>query len=911
VNDARNNPEVVAEVREFLKNPTHFFAECQAVNAYENDLVNGLFLTPNGFLIGIKPGQNVDFYNDDSPFAQLDGVFESVGGSEPSYTLPPGDSYKAGGIVMITQAGTPEGVNDVWMTGYLDGICPPQSEFCGTLGKVSYLGGHEYDVKLPISTNPKTNGTRLFLNSLFEAQCATQAGLPYVLVSKSAPATVTIPTITFSINYSNFGPGIALGAVLTDTIPPGSAFVSATGGGTFAGGVVTWNLGNLGVGEGGSVDFTVTLSGFGTYQNSAELDYKVGLNAFTRTSNQTSTVYDSDTDGDGVVDSQDICPNHYNPNQDLQNDVESCGACGTVCTVQNGTPACVAGSCLVLSCAPTHADCDGLYATGCEYARSGFADDEANCGGCGQLCDPLNATGLCSGGSCGIGSCDSGWSDCNGVPGDGCEYADAGFQTDPAHCGDCATACNPATETCESGSCKPSTCPAGLADCAPPAGDCETDVTADPATCGGCGLVCDPPNAGGACAAGACGVGSCDAGFADCDALPGNGCEYASAGFQDDEANCGGCGAVCDPPNATGVCVAGSCTILPCDPGFVDCDGAVATGCEVPAASLQDDETHCGGCNQPCAPANGTGACVAGQCTLSGCDAGHHDLDTDPSNGCEYACTPSGSPETACNGADDDCDGQIDESYAPTSCGTGACAAAGTCSAGAESCTPAAPSPEGPASSSTCADGVDNDCDGMGDALEPSCVCATSAECDDGDACTIDQCVGQIRAHPQDPACADGGMPDGGDGAAGAAAGGQGGVGGTGDGGMTGADAGEDVSAGGTAAGGEGGTAQGGSAGEQPGGAGGSGAVAAAGSGGSPAEAGTAAAGPLDGSASGGSAGAGTPPGAGADAGDEGGCGCRIPARASRDAAWLLLAAAGSLSLRRRPRRRTAGRAHG
>ena len=148
VNDAQNNPEVVAEVRRFLNFPTHFFAECQAVNAFENDQVNGLFLTPHGFVIANRPN-DVDFYNPSSPFAQIDGTFQTVGGSEPSYSLPVGEAYKAGGITMITRAGTPEGIQDVWMTGYLDGECPPNSDICFSFGKVSYLGGHEYSTSLP------------------------------------------------------------------------------------------------------------------------------------------------------------------------------------------------------------------------------------------------------------------------------------------------------------------------------------------------------------------------------------------------------------------------------------------------------------------------------------------------------------------------------------------------------------------------------------------------------------------------------------------------------------------------------------------------------------------------------------------------------------------------------------------
>lgn len=170
VADAEANPEVVAEVGEYLTHNTHFFAECQAVSAFEN---LGHFLTPNGFEFADQP-VDYDFFRADSPFAQMDGPFESVGGSEPAYTLPPGDSYFFADTVIITAAGTPEGESDVWMTGFRDGLCAPDEHECPGSGKVSYLGGHRYDVDVPISANPTTQGARLFLNSLFEAPCALE-----------------------------------------------------------------------------------------------------------------------------------------------------------------------------------------------------------------------------------------------------------------------------------------------------------------------------------------------------------------------------------------------------------------------------------------------------------------------------------------------------------------------------------------------------------------------------------------------------------------------------------------------------------------------------------------------------------------------------------------------------------------
>ncbi|MEZ4448097.1 MAG: DUF11 domain-containing protein, partial [Nannocystaceae bacterium] len=301
VGDAEKNPEVVAEVREFLTHPTHFFAECQAVNAFENLDPHGFYLTEHGFEIGDGP-KEYTFLQADEPFNQMDGEFQSVGGSEPAYTLPQGDSYKASDIVMITEAGTPTGVNDVWMTGNLDGICPA-SEGCLTAGKVSYLGGHEYSTDVPISQNPDSMGTRLFLNSLFEAPCATLEGLPVITVDKSAPASVDEPTVVFTVDYKNEGPTTALAASLRDPLPAGTTFVAASEGGMLDGADVVWDLGNLGVGEGGQVSFTVTLDDIGEYKNVATLHYQVGLNVFTVDSNQTSTLYGVDATSGGETSS--------------------------------------------------------------------------------------------------------------------------------------------------------------------------------------------------------------------------------------------------------------------------------------------------------------------------------------------------------------------------------------------------------------------------------------------------------------------------------------------------------------------------------------------------------------------------------------------------------------------------------
>lgn len=870
VNNALANPEVVAEVRQYLTHPTHFFAECQAVNAFENLVPYGHFLTPNGYLIKAQPA-NVAFHNFSSPFAQIDGAFATVGGSEPAYALPAGDSYKAGGITMITEANSAEGVWDLWMTGYLDGACPPFSDGCGSLGKVSYLGGHQYTTAVPITNNPKTQGVRLFLNSLFDSACASQSGFPSISLTKSGPAITLSSMVTFTINYVNSGPSVALNAVLTDTLPPGASFVSATNGGTYAAGKVTWNLGNLGDDEFGAVSVTVNFGSLGTYTNTAHLNYKVGLNGFGLDSNQTSTTYDIDSDGDGVLDGLDICPGDPNPLQDLSTDVLNCGACGNICPSANGVAGCVGGVC-VLSCLQGYSDCNGLPQDGCEFDNAGFGVDEANCGGCGVLCNPLNASGLCVGGVCGLGTCNAGYSDCNGLLGDGCEYNDMGFATDEQHCGGCGVQCA-AGFVCLSGVCTVSNCPLGLSDCNGLPGDgCEYNNTGfgnDPANCGGCGVVCSPAQATGVCTGGVCQIGVCMAGYSDCNGLPGDGCEYNNTGFGSDPANCGACGQQCQLAHAVDACSNGACVVASCDAGYSNCDGLMGNGCEYDNTGFGNDPMNCGGCGVLCNPANAAGSCMGGVCGVGMCDAGYVDLDGQAGNGCEYACTFMGGVDMTCDGQDDDCDGLMDEDYVPGTCGQGACVASALCVSGVENCTPLSPTLEGPPGAPTCSDGIDNDCNGDMDAMDVSCTgCMTAADCDDGNPCTDDQCVNSLCSHIGIANCGAGGAGGGGMGGGGMGGGGTGG-GGTGGGGTGGGMGSSSTSS--------------------------SGATSSSGSSSSG----------MTGSSTSSSASGGASSG-GNDSGDEGGCACRaagMPKDKSIPGLWLalgaLMAVVGRRSIRR------------
>ena len=172
---------------------------------------------------------------------------------------------------------------------------------------------------------------------------------------------------------------------------------------------------------------------------------------------------------------------------------------------------------------------------------------------------------------------------------------------------------------------------------------------------------------------------------------------------------------VCYTAGATyceGGVVKDSCAPLPkaeafdftCDSLDGDCDGSV-------------DEDYL-----PVATACGMGVCVAAGITscVNGAVAD--------------SCTPGPKAEAAdltCDGLDGDCDGATDEDYLPlaTSCGVGACAAAGntSCVAGGvtDSCVAGSPSAE------TC-DGIDNNCNGATDDGVPSQSFYTGAAGTDG-----------------------------------------------------------------------------------------------------------------------------------------------------------------------------------
>ena len=282
-------------------------------------------------------------------------------------------------------------------------------------------------------------------------------------------------------------------------------------------------------------------------------------------------------------------------------EVSSCGGCERRCTTQHGTTSCVEGVCLPSCVAGISGDCDGDTLNGCEVAL----DDNAEaCGSCSLRCSNPHGTTRCAAGVC-MPVCDSGYSDCDGDPTNGCETVIA---TNPMHCGACNVGCDTSFQVCAAASCQVSTCPAGQGDCDAVASDCETELTSNVEACGFCDNVCSVSHGTPSCVAASCAIAACEPGFDDCDGLVTSGCEANLAG---DPAHCGGCGQACANPHGTTSCAGGTCSPT-CSVGWGNCDSVAQNGCETPFGTV----ANCNSCGNVCpnAMSGASAVCNAGVC---------------------------------------------------------------------------------------------------------------------------------------------------------------------------------------------------------------------------------------------------------------------------------------------------------
>jgi hypothetical protein len=247
--------------------------------------------------------------------------------------------------------------------------------------------------------------------------------------------------------------------------------------------------------------------------------------------------------------------------------------------------------------------------------------------------------------------------------------------------------------------CAPAKCNAGWADCnALPADGCETDLS-NPKTCGTCTKTCGAPLP--LCDGTGC-VATCVPPKVDC----GGSCANTTS----DPNHCGTSCTTCTPAHALPACTSGTCDRGTCDVGYADCDGNRVNGCET---SLAGDKT-CGSCTNDCTaptPGHTVGLCANGtSCVAAACASGWQDCDGNLANGCECqgagcCSTPDGGttdsglldggclgPGAACNPASSQCCGNCAPGSAlPLGLNAMCCSTKGQfCAAAADCCNSAA-----------------------------------------------------------------------------------------------------------------------------------------------------------------------------------------------------------------------------
>jgi hypothetical protein len=192
-----------------------------------------------------------------APFADGDGLgtsesyklgfqYES-GAAGPTAELGPGSAILPGVVSATTAGVVGQGIYSTTVPGVIEFAFDRE---------LLFPAGSVFD-QLWVSAQIGDNNDRV---SDDQVEATLVVALDLLANCPAAPIVVG-DEATFPLDYA-IPAAAALGAsnvILTAEVPPGTTFISASGGGTQAGGIITWNLGDLDPGDAGQVTFTLRL----------------------------------------------------------------------------------------------------------------------------------------------------------------------------------------------------------------------------------------------------------------------------------------------------------------------------------------------------------------------------------------------------------------------------------------------------------------------------------------------------------------------------------------------------------------------------------------------------------------------------------------------------------------------------
>lgn len=228
--------------------------------------------SPVGFVLGGEVEDHLLVIQPDLSVTKDDGVTSVAPGASTTYTITVSNSGSADTTTATLTDTIPTGTSFVSADGGGVFVAPnvtwsPLTVPAGgsVVLHVTVTVNNPFPGPGTTITNTATVSIPSFTDPTPADNTATDVDnvpLADLAVTKTDSETVVHPgdSLTYVLTITNQGTGTATGVLVKDTIPTNTTFVSATNGGTEAGGVVTWPTFSLGAGLSVNRSVTVTVN---------------------------------------------------------------------------------------------------------------------------------------------------------------------------------------------------------------------------------------------------------------------------------------------------------------------------------------------------------------------------------------------------------------------------------------------------------------------------------------------------------------------------------------------------------------------------------------------------------------------------------------------------------------------------